>query len=93
MENSVLNIDSGWAQRLIEANQSIQRLSDQQVISRCRQEELPIGTDVVKMRKSLVAKVAEKSIKHQEEMRNGKLKRANIDVASDRQIIERKVPQ
>jgi len=45
------------------------------------------------MRKSLVAKVAEKSIKHQEEMRNGKLKRANIDVASDRQIIERKVPQ
>lgn len=91
--DSVLNIDSGWAQRLIEANQSIQRLSDQQVIARCRQEELPIGTDVVKMRKALVAKVAEKSIKHQEEMRNGKLKRANIDVASDRQIVERKVPQ
>lgn len=91
--DSVLNIDSGWAQRLIEANQSIQRLSDQQVISRCRQENLPIGTDIVKMRKELVSKVAEKSIKHQEEMRNGKLKRAIVDSSSDRQIVERTIPK
>jgi hypothetical protein len=91
--DSVLNIDSGWAQRLIEANQSIQRLSDQQVIARCRQENLTIGTDIVKMRKELVANIAEKSIKHQEEMRNGKLKRAIVDKNSDRQIVERTIPQ
>lgn len=89
--DSVLNIDSGWAQRLIEANQSIQSLSDQQIIARCRQENLPIESDIVKMRKSLVALVAEKSIKHQEEMRNGRLKRAVIEKGSDRQIVEKTI--
>lgn len=89
--DSVLNIDSGWAQRLVEASQSIQSLSDQQVIARCRQENIAIGSDVAKMRKALVSTIAEKSIKHQEEMRNGKLKRAVIEKGSDRQIVEKTI--
>jgi hypothetical protein len=93
--DSVLNIDSGWAQRLIEANQSIQRLSDQQIIARCRQEGIPIGTDIVKMRKALVENMAEKSLAKQRELSYGKLERAVVDKnnaqGAERQIIERTI--
>jgi hypothetical protein len=84
----VLTLDTSWAQRLIEANQSIQRFSDQQVISRSRQEGLAIGTDIVQMRKDLIATIAQKSIRHQEEMRNGALTRSVIDKKTDRAITE-----
>jgi hypothetical protein len=86
---SALNIDSGWAQRLIEANQSIQRLSDQQIIARSRQEGLPISTDPVQMRKDLVEHIATRSIKKHNELQYGKLR--NSVVEGDRQIEERKI--
>jgi hypothetical protein len=93
--DSVLNMNTDWAQRLIEANQSIQRLSDQQIISRCRQEGITIGTDISKMRKTLVEKIAKKSIKHQEDMIYGKLKKSNISADNKsgvpRELIERKL--
>jgi hypothetical protein len=93
--DSVLNIDSGWAQRLIEANQSIQRLSDQQVISRCRQENIAIGTDIVKMRKALVEKLAERAIAKQHQMNYGNLEKAIIDKnnaqGAERQVVERTI--
>lgn len=89
--DAVLNMNTDWAQRLIEANSSIQRLSDQQVISRCRQEGVNIGTDIVAMRKALVQKIAEKSIKHQENMMYGKLKNAVIEGKDKREIVERTI--
>jgi hypothetical protein len=95
--DSVLNIDSGWAQKLIEANQSIQRLSDQQIIARCRQENIPIGTDIIRMRKALVEGIAEKSIAHQHKMNYGKLESAILDKnnaqGAERQIVERTIQQ
>jgi hypothetical protein len=87
--DDVLNMNTNWAQKLIEANSSIQRLSDQQIIARCQQEGLPIGTDIIKMRKSLVESVAEKSVKRYDEMMYGKLKNAVIDAKTERQIIEK----
>ena len=87
--DSVLNINAGWAQKLIEANSSIQRLSDQQVIARCKQERIPITTDVTQMRKTLVEKIAERSIAQQENMMYGKLKKAVIDQKTGFEIIEK----
>jgi len=88
--DTVLNMDTGWAQKLVEANSAINRLSDQQVIARCKQFNLGVGTDVVKMRKSLVEHMAEKAIKSQNEAMYGELKRSKID-KDDRQVIDRKV--
>jgi len=91
--DSVLNMNTDWAQRLIEANSAIQRLSDQQIIARCRQEDIPIGTDISKMRKALVEKQAFKSIKNQENLMYGKLQKASIEKGTDREIVERTVSQ
>jgi hypothetical protein len=92
--DSVLNMDSGWAQKLIEANQSIQKLSDQQIIARSRQQDLPIGTDIISMRKALVEKMAKISIAKQHQISYGKLEKANIEVGasgSEREIVERTI--
>ena len=86
---SVLNINSSWAQKLVEANTFIHRMSDQKVIARCKQEMIPIGTDITKMRKALVEKVAEKSMKHQESVINDKIKKSIVDPATDRVIVEK----
>ena len=75
--------DSGWAQKVAEANQSIQRLGDAQVIARCQMEGIPMGTDPDAMRKALVEVIAKKNIKRQEDMQYNKLKQANITVGDD----------
>ena len=87
---SALNIDSGWAQRLIEANNSIQRLSDQQIIARCRQEGIPIGTDPIAMRKSLVEHVAKRTIDRHNSIQYGELKKSTLD-SKNRQVTEGKI--
>lgn len=89
--DSVLNIDSGWAQKLVEANQSIQKLSDQQIIARCRQQKIPISADVPSMRKALVADIAEKSLALQHKINYGRLENSVLDKSSDRQIVEKKI--
>lgn len=87
--DAVLNLNAGWAQKLIEANSSINRLSDQQIIARCKQEGLPVTTDVIQMRKTLVEKIAEKSIAQQDQMLYGKLRKAVIDQKTGFEIIEK----
>lgn len=87
--DAVLNLNTGWAQKLIEANSSINRLSDQQIIARCKQEGLPVTTDVIMMRKSLVEKIAERSIAQQDQMLYGKLRKAVIDQKTGFEIIEK----
>jgi hypothetical protein len=91
--DEVFNMNTGWAQKLVEANSSIQNLSDQQIIARCRQEQIPIGSDVPLMRKALVEKVAERAIQRQDDAMYGKLKKAVIDKKTDREVIERKITQ
>lgn len=88
--DSVLNMDAGWAHKLVEANNSIQRLSDQQVIARCRQFGLPVGTDVLAMRKSLVEDMASKALQQQDRVLYQKLKTAEVD-EKGRVTVEKKI--
>lgn len=88
--DAVLNINTGWAQKLIEANSAINRLSDQQVIARCKQFDIPRGTDLVKMRKALVEHMAQASVKSQDRIMYEKLRQAELD-KDNRQVVERKV--
>ena len=89
--DAVLNINTEWAQKLVEANSAIQRLSDQGVIARTRQEGLPIGTDIGKMRKELVERVALSSMRQQERNQYQNLKNSVIEKDTGRAIIEKTV--
>jgi hypothetical protein len=86
---SAMNIDSAWAQKLIEANSAISRLTDAQVISRVRQENLPVSQDIAAMRKALTEIQAKRSMSRQDEILYGKLKKATIE--DGREVVERKV--
>jgi hypothetical protein len=86
--DSAMNVDTNWAQKLVEANQSIQSLSDQQVIARSRQEGLPITTDPDRMRRTLVEHIAKKSIKKQDYLLYGKLRESELD-AHNRVVLEK----
>jgi hypothetical protein len=88
--DAVLNMNTGWAQKLVEANTAINSLSDQQVIARCKQFKLPVGTNIVQMRKGLVEHMAEMSVKAHDKAMYGKLKEAVID-KEQRQVVERKI--
>lgn len=57
----VANIDAIWASKLIEANTSIARLTDVQVIARCKDLSIRVTEDVPAMRRQLVNKIAEES--------------------------------
>jgi hypothetical protein len=83
--DSAMTVDTTWAQKLVEANHSVQRLSDQQVIARCRQEGVAIGTDPDAMRKELVAHVAKKNKQRQDDIMYGHLRKANIE--NDREVM------
>lgn len=91
--DDVINMNTDWAQRLIEANNEIKRLSDQQVIARCRQEGVPIGQDISVMRKMLVDNSAKRSIKHQEQVLYSKLQNTPREKGTDRMIEEKTIPQ
>jgi hypothetical protein len=88
----VLNIDTDWAQRLIEANTAINNMSDQQVIARCRQYGITIGSDIKHMRKSLVEHEAERAASLRKEKLYGKLERATIetDRSGNQRVVEEK---
>lgn len=83
--DAAMSIDTTWAQKLVEANSSVQRLSDQQVIARCKQEGLPIGTDPDAMRKLLVDHVAKKNKKRQDDMMYGHIRKSTVE--NDREIM------
>lgn len=83
--DSAMTVDTTWAQKLVEANHSVQRLSDQQVIARCKQEGIAITTDPEAMRKELVAHVAKKNKQRQDDMMYGHLRKAQIE--NDREVM------
>lgn len=88
---SAMNIDSTWAQKMVEAQQSIGRLSDLQVIARAKQEGIAVGQSPEAMRKQLVEKIAKRQIAQQENTLYGSLKAANIG-KDGRQTIEKTIP-
>lgn len=92
--SEAITVDTTWAQKLVEANQSVQSLSDQQIIARCQMENLYIGTDTDTMRKQLVELIAKRNIRRAEEINIGKIKNSMTGVGEDgvrRVIEERKI--
>lgn len=76
---------------MVEAQQSIGRLSDMQIIARAKQEGISISQSPERMRRELVELTAKKSIAQQERMLYGNLRSANIDKSTDRSIIEKTI--
>lgn len=89
--DSVMNVDSTWAQKMVEAQQSIGRLSDLQVIARAKQEGIAVGQSPEAMRKQLIEKIAKRQIAQQDNVLYGSLKEATIG-KDGRQTIEKTIP-
>jgi hypothetical protein len=88
---SALNIYSMWAQNMIEAQQSISRLSDMQMIQRAKAEGIAITDKPEAMRRQLVELTAKRAIKQHDRMLYGSLKAAKIDKNTDRAIVEKTI--
>jgi hypothetical protein len=87
---SAMNIDATWAQKMVEAQQSISRLSDMQVIARAKQEGISVTQSPEGMRKQLVEKHARESIDRQEKMLYGSIRSSVVD-KQGRSIIEKTI--
>lgn len=88
---SALNVDSMWAQKMVEAQQSISRLSDMQMIQRAKAEGIAITDKPEAMRRQLVELTARRAIKQHDNMLYGSLKAAKIDKNTDRAIVEKTI--
>lgn len=86
---SALNVDSTWAQKMVEAQQSISRLSDMQIIARAKQEGVSISQSPEGMRRQLVELVAKRSIKREDELLYGAMRKSNL-TKEGRTLIETK---
>lgn len=69
--NQALTVDALWAQKLIEANQQVQRMSDATIIQRCSQEQIPLSQDIQLMRKQLTEFVAKRAKAQFDSIQNG----------------------
>jgi hypothetical protein len=88
---SAINVDSTWAQKMIEAQQSISRLSDMQVIARAKQEGISVTQSPENMRKQLIELQAKRAIDQQDRMLYGSIKASTVDKNSGRTIIEKTI--
>jgi Txe/YoeB family toxin of Txe-Axe toxin-antitoxin module len=76
---SAMNVDSTWAQKMVEAQQSISKLSDMQIIARAKQEGVTINQSPEAMRRQLVELTAKRSINQQDRMLYGNLRKSTMD--------------
>jgi hypothetical protein len=88
---SAMNVDATWAQKMVEAQTSISRLSDVQVISRAQQEGLPVTQSPENMRRQLVEKMAKRSVEQHEKMLYGSIQNSIVDKSTGRSIIEKTI--
>jgi len=88
---SAMNVDATWAQKMVEAQTAISRLSDIQVISRAQQEGIPVSQSPEDMRRQLVEKMAKRSIEQHERMLYGSIQRSIVDKGTGRSIIEKTI--
>ena len=88
---SAMNVDATWAQKMVEAQTSISRLSDVQVISRAQQEGLAVTQSPEDMRRQLVEKMAKRSIEQHERMLYGSIQKSFVDKGTGRSIIEKTI--
>jgi hypothetical protein len=85
------NVDSTWAQKMIEAQQSISRLSDMQVIARAKQEGLSVTQSPEGMRKQLIEIQAKRSIDQQNRMLYSGIQNTRMDTHTNRTIVEKTI--
>jgi hypothetical protein len=85
-----MNIDSTWAQKLVEAQQSIGRLSDMQIIARAKQEGMSVSQSVDGMRRSLVELTAKRAKEQQDRLLYGSIRNSIVD-DKGRSVIEKTI--
>lgn len=90
---SAMNVDATWAQKMVEAQQSISKLSDMQIIARSKQEGISISQSPEAMRRQLVEMQARRSIKQQDAMLYGGIRNSAIDKNTNRSIIEKTIAE
>ena len=88
---SAMAVDSTWAQKMMEAQQSISRLSDMQVIARIQQEGLSVTNSPEAMRRQLVELTAERAKAQQDKMLYGSLKQSSLERGTNRVITEKTI--
>lgn len=88
---SAMAVDSTWAQKMMEAQQSISRLSDMQVIARIQQEGLSVTNSPEAMRRQLVELTAERAKAQQDRMLYGSLKQSSLERGTNRVITEKTI--
>jgi len=74
-----MNVDSSWAHKMVEAQRSLARLSDMQIVARAKQEGISVSQSPEKMRRELSEILAKKSQEQHERILNQKLKSSVID--------------
>jgi hypothetical protein len=89
---SAMNVDSVWAQKMVEAQQSISRLSDMQIIARAKQEGIAVEQSPEAMRKQLIEKIAKAQIAKHEATLYGSVMNSKIDKSTGRQVIDGHIP-
>lgn len=77
--NTVHSVDADWAQRLVAANSIVQNFSDHAVLSRCKQEGIPISTDLHNLRRELTTVIAKKNEDQYKLALKKRLEKANIE--------------
>ena len=88
---SAMAVDSTWAQKMMEAQQSISRLSDMQVIARVQQEGLSVTNSPEAMRRQLVELTAERAKAQQDKLLYGSLKQSSLERGTNRVITEKTI--
>ena len=78
MENA-MNVDSSWAHKMVEAQRSLSRLSDMQIVARAKQEGISVSQSPEKMRRELSERLAKKAQDQHEKILNQRLKNSTID--------------
>lgn len=89
MENA-MNVDSSWAHKMVEAQRSLARLSDMQIVARAKQEGISVSQSPEKMRRELSEILAKKAQDQHERILNQKLKTSVID-EKGRSVTEGKI--
>ena len=89
MENA-MNVDSSWAHKMVEAQRSLARLSDMQIVARAKQEGVSVSQSPERMRRELSEILAKKAQDQHERVLNQRLKSAVID-EKGRSVTEGKI--
>ncbi len=76
---NAMNVDSSWAHKMVEAQRSLARLSDMQIVARAKQEGVSVSQSPEKMRRELSEILAKKAQVQHERILNQNLKTSVMD--------------